>query len=179
MSLYKVNDKPIIETERLRLIPLNLSQLEKYIRCDNSLETELGLNENSRTISEDLKEALEMVILPNVADESKNYLYSTIWTGILKKENKMVGDLCFYGEPNDLGQIEIGYGTYGDFQGKGIMTELISGILNWVQTQNKVKSVIATTEKTNTASAKVLLNNKFNKVGGTEEFDQWELSMLN
>lgn len=102
-----MKDKPVIETERLMLIPLNLSQLEKYIQCDVSLETELGLNENSRTISEDLKEALEMVILPNVADESKNYLFSTIWTGILKQEKLMVGDLCFYGVPNESGKLKL------------------------------------------------------------------------
>ena len=102
----------MIETERLILKPLTYGQLKKYIRPDNSLETELKLNVTSRTISPELKEALEQTILPNVADTGKNYLFSTLWTVISKEENKMVGDLCFVGEPNTEGEVEIGYGTY-------------------------------------------------------------------
>jgi hypothetical protein len=60
----------------------------KYTKCDNSLEEELNLNETSRTISPELKEAIEKTILPNVADKSKNYLYSTLWTAISKTECK-------------------------------------------------------------------------------------------
>lgn len=102
----------VIETERLILKPLSYLQLLKYIKADNSLETELNLSETSRTISPELKEALEQTILPHVADIRKNYLYSTLWTVISKADNKMVGDLCFIGEPNANGEVEIGYGTY-------------------------------------------------------------------
>src|SRR5882724_8582938 len=112
----------MIETERIILKPLTYEQLIKYIKCDNSLEAELNLNETSRTISSELKEAFEQTILPNVADKTKNYLYSTLWTAISKIDNKMVGDLCIVGEPNLEGEIEIGYGTYDEFQNKGFMT---------------------------------------------------------
>jgi len=136
----------MIETERLILKPLTYEQLIKYIKCDNSLETELKLNKTSRTISDELKDAFEQTILPNVADKSKNYLYSTLWTAISKAENKMVGDLCIIGEPNEDGEIEIGYGTYDEFQNKGFMTEIVQGIIKWAKTQPKVKSVIASTD---------------------------------
>jgi [ribosomal protein S5]-alanine N-acetyltransferase len=49
----------MIETVRLILKPLTYEQLVKYTKCDNSLEAELNLNETSRTISPELKEALE------------------------------------------------------------------------------------------------------------------------
>lgn len=146
----------MIETERLILKPLTYEQLVKYIKCDNSLEIELNLNETSRTISSELKEAFEQTILPNVADNSKNYLYSTLWTAISKIENKMVGDLCIVGEPNANGEIEIGYGTYDEFRNKGYMTEIVSGIIKWAKTQSEVKSIVASTDKTNRASFKVL-----------------------
>ena len=146
----------MIETERLILRPLTYEQLIKYAKCDNSLETELNLNETSRAISTELNEAIEQTILPNVADKNKNYLYSTIWTAISKTENKMVGDLCIYGEPNADGEIEIGYGTYEEFQNKGFMTEIVKGIIDWVKTQIKVKSIIASTDKSNEASFEVL-----------------------
>jgi ribosomal-protein-alanine N-acetyltransferase len=165
----------MIETERLILKPLNYDQLVKYARCDNSLEAELKLNISLRTISPELKEALEQTILPNVADKTKNHLYSTLWTAISKKENKMIGDLCIIGEPNSEGEIEIGYGTYEEFQNKGFMTEIVRGIIEWVKSQPSVKSIIASTDKTNIASYKVLQKNNFIKVGESETIFIWKL----
>jgi ribosomal-protein-alanine N-acetyltransferase len=169
----------MIETERLILRPLTYEQLIKYTKCDNSLEEELNLNESSRTISPELKEAFEQTILPNVADKSKNYLYSTLWTAISKTENKMVGDLCIYGEPNTDGEIEIGYGTYEEFQHKGFMTEIVRGIVEWVKSQPKIKSILASTDKINIASYKVLEKNRFVKIGETEMLFNWKLPLNN
>jgi len=61
----------MVETERLILKPLTYGQL--------------------------IKEAFEQTILPNVADTTKNYLFSTLWTAISKIGNKMIGDLCIVG----------------------------------------------------------------------------------
>ncbi len=169
----------MIETERLILKPLTYEQLVKYTKCDNSLEKELKLNETSRTISPELKEAFEQTILPNVADKTKNYLYSTLWTAISKVDNKMIGDLCIVGEPNENGEIEIGYGTYDEFQNKGFMTEIVSGIIIWAKTQKKVKSIIASTNKNNAASFKVLEKNNFIKIDETETLFKWKLKMNN
>lgn len=167
----------MIETERLILKPLTYDQLVKYIKCDNSLEEELDLNKTSRTISAELTEAFEKTILPNVADTSKNYLYSTLWTAISKKENKMVGDLCIVGEPNPDGEIEIGYGTYDEFQNQGYMTEIVNGIIEWAKSQPIVKSIIASTDKVNAASFKVLEKNNFIRIGETEILFNWKLVM--
>jgi RimJ/RimL family protein N-acetyltransferase len=168
----------MIETERLLIKPLTYEQLVKYTKCDNSLEEELNLNETSRTISPELKEAFEQTILPNVADKSKNYLYSTLWTAISKAENKMIGDLCIVGEPNLVGEIEIGYGTYDEFQGMGFMTEIVSGIIVWTKTQPNVKAIIASTEKTNAASFKVLEKNNFVKISETATLFNWKLEIF-
>lgn len=167
----------MIETSRLVLKPLNHEQLIKYLKCDDSLEAELNLHTTSRTISPELKEALEQTILPNVADKNKDYLYSTLWTAISKTENKMIGDLCIVGEPNAAGEIEIGYGTYEAFMGRGFMTEIVGGIIEWSKTQPKVKSLIASTEKTNRASFRVLEKNRFVKVGETETLFKWRLDL--
>jgi len=163
------------ETKRLLLIPLTYEQLLMYARCDNSLERELNLNDSSRIIEADLKEALEQTILPNVADKSKNYLYSTIWTAISKTENKMVGDLCLYGEPNEKGEVEIGYGVYEEFRNRGYMTEIVQGMIEWAKTQSKVKSITASTDKGNPASSRVLEKTGFVKTGESEELFHWLL----
>ncbi|MCF1749840.1 GNAT family N-acetyltransferase [Mariniradius sediminis] len=167
----------MIETARLIIKPLTYDQLVKYTACDNSLEEELNLNPSSRTISAELKEALEETILLNAADQSKNYLYSTLWTAISKEENKMIGDLCIVGEPNEAGEIEIGYGTYDEFQGMGYMTEMVGGIVNWAKTQPMVKSIVASTDKPNLASHKVLQKNGFIKVEESAIAITWRLTL--
>jgi RimJ/RimL family protein N-acetyltransferase len=165
----------MIETERFKIQPLTYGQLVKYICNDNSLETELNVNPSSRLISPDLKEALEQTILPSVADSTKNYLFSTLWTVISKADNKMVGDLCFVGEPNADGEVEIGYGTYEEFQGKGFMTEALGGMIRWAKKQTDVRSIVASTDKSNIASSKVLEKNNFIKTAETETMFNWRL----
>jgi [ribosomal protein S5]-alanine N-acetyltransferase len=167
----------MIETTRLIIKPLTYQQLIKYIQCDNSLETELNILPSSRTLSPEFIEAFEQTILPNVADTTKDYLYCTLWTAISKSGNKMIGDLCIIGEPNEQGEIEIGYGTYDEFQNKGYMTEIVGGIITWAQQQPKVKSILASTEKKNTASFKVLEKNNFIKTGETETLFNWRLEL--
>ncbi len=165
----------MIETERLLIRPLSYEQLLKYLKCDNSLEAELNLTENRRTISAELKEALEKTILPDVADKSKNYLYSTLWTAVSKAENNMVADICMMGEPNAEGEIEIGYGTYAGFRNKGIMTEIVRGVIGWAKSRPGVKSILASTDKSNFASSKVLENNSFLYAGESEMLVHWKL----
>lgn len=165
----------MIETGRLIIKPLTYGQLLKYIKGDYSLESELRLNATSRTISPELKEALEQTILPNVANTNNDYLYSTLWTVILKEENKMVGDICFVGEPDTDGEIEIGYGTYEEFRGRGFMTEAVSAMIKWASDQPHVKTIIAATEKSNIASFTILEKNKFVKVGENETLINWRL----
>ncbi|MEP7267809.1 MAG: GNAT family N-acetyltransferase [Saprospiraceae bacterium] len=169
------NTKKMIATERLILKPLTYDQLLKYIKADNSLEDELRLNKTSRKISPELKEALEKTILPNVADTRKDYLYSTLWTVILKDAKKMVGDICIVGEPNAKGEIEIGYGTYDEFRKKGFMTEAVGGIIKWAKSQPDIISIVASTEKENIASYTILLKNNFIKVEETETLFTWKL----
>lgn len=133
--------------------------------------------ESSRTISTELKEAFEETILPNVADNSKDYLYSTLWSAISKDESKMIGDLCIVGEPNAAGEIEIGYGTYPEFEKNGFMTEIVGGIIEWSKTQHKVKSILASTYKINIASQRVLEKNNFIMIEETDLLFKWKLEI--
>lgn len=165
----------MIESEQLILKPLTHSQLIKYIANDNSLEAELKLNPTHKVISEALQEALIETILPNVADTGKNHLFSTLWGIILKSESRMIGDICFVGEPDVEGEIEIGYGTYEDFRGKGYMTEAVACILTWARRQDNVKSVFAQTAKNNPASWHILIKNHFEKVGEEDDLLSWRL----
>jgi RimJ/RimL family protein N-acetyltransferase len=167
----------MIQTFRLNLLPLSYDQLQKYIKNDQSLEKELNLKNSTRSISPELKEALQQTILPNVADPAKNYLYSTLWTIINRAERQMVADLCFVGEPNADGEIEIGFGTYEHHQGHGYMTEAVTGMIKWVREQVEVKSIFAQTEMDNFASMSVLQKNGFVQLSSGEKLSSWRLDL--
>jgi [ribosomal protein S5]-alanine N-acetyltransferase len=167
----------MIQTERLIIKPLNPDQLLKYMKLDNSLEQEFKLDEATRTISPELQEALEQTILPNVLDSHKDYLFSTLWTVISKEDNKMIGDLCFVGEPNADGEVEIGYGTYERFRKRGFMREAVNGMIKWAEKQPKIKSIIASTEKNNIDSFSILEKNNFIKSGETDTLYNWILKI--
>ena len=165
----------MIETERLILRPLTYEQLIKYNKSDNSLEEELNLEKSPRSISPELREALDYGIMPNVADEQQNYLFSTLWTIILKESNRMVGDVCFKGEPNIDGEIEISYGTHFEFRRKGYMTEAVGEMLKWAKMQSNVMKVLANTEKNNLSSQRVLRNNGFSQINDADGIIYWEI----
>ena len=57
------------------------------------------------------------------------------------------------------------------------MTEMVGGIIEWARSQPIVKSIIASTDKTNAASFKVLQKNSFIKIGETETSFNWKLEV--
>ena len=68
----------MVETERLIIKPLTHKQLLKYMRADNSLEAELNLKSAARTISTELKDAMEHTILPNVRYKQKLFVFNSL-----------------------------------------------------------------------------------------------------
>jgi [ribosomal protein S5]-alanine N-acetyltransferase len=162
-----------LHTERLRIFPLSPAQMRTYLQPGQALEEELGLTKAARDISPALAEAFETTFFPALADPAKNYLYCTLWTVVLKSENVMVGDLCFQGEPNEAGEVEIGYGTHEAFQNKGYMTEAVGAIIGWAAQQLEIKAIVADTDKTNPASFSVLIKNGFEKSGETQDLFKW------
>ncbi|UKT63975.1 GNAT family N-acetyltransferase [Pedobacter mucosus] len=165
----------MIETERLILKPLKHNQLQKYIEDDSSLEKEFGLIPSKRSITPNLQKALAQSTLPNVHDQDSEYMFNTLWIIISKADNKIVGDLSFVGKPDQEGEIEIGYGTYEEFRGKGFMIEAVARIIQWAREQPKVKSIYATTVQDNMANYSILQKNNFVQFGEGEGMFTWKL----
>jgi len=152
----------MIETERLKIIPLNYSRLKKFIACDNSLETEPGLKKAHRKIPGHLHNVIEKRILPVLKDkEIKNNLYNINWLVMSKQENAIVASYVFKGLPKEEKEIEIGNGTDSAFLNKGYMTEAISCAVKWAKEQNDVDYIIAETDPENILSIRVLEKNGF------------------
>jgi len=164
----------MVTTERLIIKPLNLQQLQKYSLTDGSLEEELQTNYTTRTIAFELQEALEQTIIPKINEHKSDYLYATLWVIIAADSNYLIGDLCFIGEPNEEGEIEIGYGIYEAFRNQGYMKEAINGMIQWASKQNRVKSIVAHTTKSNQASFILLQKNNFVKIEELEFLYKWQ-----
>ena len=54
----------MVETERLVIIPLNYDQLRLYLKGNGKLERELRLTVSVRNVSEEVKQSVELFILP-------------------------------------------------------------------------------------------------------------------
>ena len=145
----------VIETPRLFLLPLTANQMQLYLD-GVSLEKQLGLEPIPRDVSAELRDAIENTLIPG----SDGTLH-TLWTAIDKKRNCMVCDMSIIPHSDTEEEVEIGYGTYTAFKNQGYMTEMIGGILNWLASEQRISSVIATTAQDNIASHRVLLKNRF------------------
>lgn len=165
----------MIETQRLELIPLNLDQLEQYLALDGSLEKSLNVISYPRAITDDLHAALKHVIIPRVRMGFHDLHFSTIWTAVHKEKRVMVGDICFKGKPDGMGRVEIGYGTYEDFQQQGYMTEIVGALSSWAFTQPRVNVVLAETKEDNKPSQKILINNGFHHFETKLGMKWWKL----
>ena len=77
--------------------------------------------------------------------------------------------------PDNDGKIEIAYGTYEKYVGKGIMTEAVKHIILWAKNQDNVKSIVASTNVENIGSFRILEKNEFIKQSESKSFYFWEL----
>lgn len=151
----------MLETSRLKLIPLTYQQVEKFRHLDSRLEDELGLTRNERELTVQYRDALAKYTLPWMKADPDNYLFATVWIIVEKSTNTVAGDIGFKRKADENGYIEIGYSTQPKYRIQGYMTEAIGALIKWAFTHEEVKAVIAETLETNIASIKVLRNNGF------------------
>jgi len=144
-----------LETERLSIKLLSLSQLRLWINNISILETELDCKCDAEPI-----EGWFLNILNNqiniIENDPENYLYHSFWFIIRKSDKKVVGSMDFKNIPNELGEVEIGYGLGTKYEHNGYMTEAIKAFCGMALKIEKIKTVIAETEIENISSQKVL-----------------------
>lgn len=77
----------------------------------------------------------------------------------------LCGSVGFKGPPDKRGMVEIGYSVLPEFQGQGLATEMVAGIVQWAKHQSRVKHIEAETNIDNKASVRVLEKNSFISAG--------------
>jgi len=146
----------VLETARLTVFPLSKKEMRLYVQPGNALEISLGLETGNRQITPELTDALRHSIIPAVENGYSRIEFVTLWTMVYRENNVMVGDLCFKGGPGPKKEVEIGYGTYPDFRGRGYMSEALAALSEWALQCPEVDVVLAETKDENLASQQIL-----------------------
>lgn len=151
-----------IETKRLRIFPLTAEHLRVYLQADDKFERMLGLAHFGRIVVPAVRDMVEKTSLPRIESvPAHERVFHTFWLAVEKSSNTVVAELGFKGVPDAEGQVEIGYGTMPYQQGRGIMTEAVGGVIGWASGRNDIRTILAETDRNNTASIRILQKNAF------------------
>ncbi len=164
-----------LDTSNLKIISLSLSQMQKYLLNNGSLEQELKVNFQPRILQEGVRNSIANKITPQLKNSPQLAPFITFWILISKSNNNIVGEFCFKGSPDQTGSVEIGYATYEHHRNKGYMYQAVSAITKWSLTQPEVKSVKAGTSPGNAFSQKILEKTGFIKISETTDDIWWVL----
>ncbi|MCF8002045.1 MAG: GNAT family N-acetyltransferase [Halanaerobiales bacterium] len=147
-----------IRSERLKLKPLKKKDIEKSLKNLELFYKSNNLKSNEKKLSQ-LMVKIYNIKLINMQNNPQYFLFYTYWLIINDNTNDIIGRIGFKDIPNQLGEIEIGYGTHPNYRSKGFMTEALKAITNWGFNQSilPIKKIIAKTKKDNIPSQKVLI----------------------
>ena len=162
-----------LETERLIIKLLTLSQLKLWLNNIKLLEKELNCIFDAEPMENSFLNIINGQI-EVIENDPENYVYYSFWLIIRKKDNVVIGSMDFKNKPNEKKEIEIGYGLGKKYEHNGYMTEAIKAFCEWALTDKKVETIIAETEIENIPSKRILEKCGFIKYkdGKTE---WWEL----
>jgi len=159
-----------IKTERLRLLPLTLSQLKSGLNSIKDLSTILEVPLVESLFDGKVHRAVTMKVDKMTKADQKLLLWYTYWLIVVDEENTGIGMVGYKGIPNEKGAVEIGYGIDPFFQRRGYMSEAVEAMIKWAFSHPECRAITATSVLVdNFASQKVLLRNGFVEIGQDEK----------
>jgi ribosomal-protein-alanine N-acetyltransferase len=164
-----------LQTPRLQLVPLTLTQLKLCLTDLPALETELGCSISRDVITDRVRSAIRKKIAKMKLSEETHHPWQTYWLAIISEDIFGAGLAGFKGVPNESGVTEIGYGIDPVYQNKGYMSEAVSALVEWALQQPPCKKVTATTVE-NPASRRLLEKLGAHLVAEDETTTSWEFS---
>jgi RimJ/RimL family protein N-acetyltransferase len=162
-----------IETDRLIIKLLTLSQLNLWINNISTLENEMNCKYDAEPIEGEFKNIISGQI-KIIENDPENYIFYSFWLIIRKSDRVVVGSMDFKNIPNEENEVEIGYGLGIKYEHNGYMTEAIKGFCEFALKNEKIDTIIAETETENIPSQNVLKRNGFKKYK-EEETLWWKL----
>jgi [ribosomal protein S5]-alanine N-acetyltransferase len=163
--------------DTITILPLDITQLQLLLRDNASLLTVLKLPPQELYQPDFLNEITYNVIIPAVTKKPAQWFYYTKWLAVETATGLIVGEFMLKNGIDDKGFVEIGYGIYPAYEGKGLMTQVVSCFIDWARTASILKGIKAETENGNKASIRVLEKNGFVQTAWPGDFTWWQLSL--
>ncbi len=154
---------PVFETPRLVFRPFEPEDLVALAAISADVETSRYVGDG-RPLT--LKETGQWI--ENSRRNVERYGYGT--GAVLDRENGKLIGWAGFARPGD-GSEEIIYGFGREYWGKGLGTELLTGILRWARDQLQLEEVRATVAPENTASIAMLRRQGFSLVDACYQGD--------
>ena len=146
---------------KVEIIALSQQQLLQFENDFDDFLTSLQLPPQKRVSSPRLQEITLTMIIPNIVKHPKDWPLYTRWIGVERATGNIVGECMIKHGISADGIIDIGYGTYEAFEGRGFMTQIVDCIVGWATEHPDIRHIIAETYKKNVASQRVLAKNYF------------------
>jgi len=148
---------PTLITERLRLRQLDLPDENEIfiLRSDENVNKYLD-----RPRASSISDAREFINKIN-AGITRNE--SIFWVITTSQNNELIGTICLWNISIENSCAEIGFELLPCFQGKGIMQEALTSIINFGFDNMKLQAIEGYVHKDNNRSIKLLEKNSFIK----------------
>ena len=144
------NPFPLITTERLVLRRMSEDDAAEmfFLRSDEQVMKYID-----RPRAQSVDDGLKFIRMINEALLNNEYIN---WAITLQGENRLIGNICFWRIEREHFRAEIGYVLHPAHQGKGIMNEAVTAVLDYGFKEMKLHSVEANVNPENGASIKLL-----------------------
>jgi [ribosomal protein S5]-alanine N-acetyltransferase len=146
---------PSLSTERLNLRSMCAEDAEDifFLRSDKEM-----LQFLDRDPARSIDEARQWIRTINEGIDGNQ---SIAWAIALKNEPRLIGTITFWNIEKEHYRAEIGYGLHTQFQGRGLMQEAMTVVLDYGFNTMKLHSVEANVNPNNTRSIQLLEKNGF------------------
>ena len=155
MLLLNFSPFPSLSTKRLDLRRISDQDEEEifFLRSDKEI-----LQFLDRNPAKSIDEARQWIRMINDGTDNNQYI---TWAMALKSDPKLIGTIAFWNVQKEHYRAEIGYALVSEFQGKGLMHEAMTIVLDYGFNTMKLHSVEANVNPANKRSIRLLEKNGF------------------
>lgn len=153
--MNKIDLFPNLITSKYSLRQLFLNDAEKIF----SLRSDKNVNEFlNRKIAKTIDDARKFITEVNISISKNDSIY---WAICYKDDPNLVGTICLWNISKEKNSADIGFELLPEYQGKGIMQEVLPIVIKYGFEKMKLKSIVGEVDPRNIKSIKLMEQNGF------------------
>lgn len=153
-------------------MPVTLEITQSLLNGSSKEIEKLGISCDEKWPTEDTMDILP--IMNASLEKSKMPTGFETWMIVHKNDKRVIGDMGFFGKPDEKGEVEVGFGLVEHERGKGFGYESLNAIMDWLNFQESVKVIKARCLIGNIPSARILEKAGLKEVNRDDELIYWE-----